>query len=225
MMNAGITLLSGPEISPRATRAHAMKNCMSVVIAVARLVERELSGESRVRLRRMQEAMWRLRDLVNEDLSADAGAAAAVAKAQPSCIAKLVERTTEAVADRAAEAHVEVFIQCGGGHLVCNEGALTEALLNLVTNAIEASPGGAVFLATYITNAGDQYWVLRDTGIGMTAHELAELGRPFRTTKAGGSGLGLALARTVVADHGGLLGVESEVGVGTTVSVWLPSSP
>ena len=224
-MNSGITLFSAPQISPRATRAHAMKNCMSVVIAVSRLVESELSGESRVRIGRLQAAMWRLRDLIDEDLRAEAGAVCAAPRTHPSCVATLVEKTTDDVADRAADAHVEIFVQCGGGQLVCNEGALREALFNLLVNAIEASPGGAVFLATYITKDGDQYWVLRDTGDGMPAEEMAELGRPFRTTKAGGSGIGLALARAAVEEHGGLLRIESEVGAGTTVSIWLPSSP
>ena len=205
IMNSAITLSSAPKMSPRATRAHAMKNCMSVVIAISRLVERELSGESRVRIGRLQAAMWRLRDLIDEDLRAEAGAVSVAPRALPSCVATLVEKTTADVADRAADARVEVFAQCGGGHLVCDEGALREALFNLLANAIEASPGGAVFLATYMTTDGDQYWVLRDTGGGMPANEMAELGRPFRTTKAGGSGIGLALARAAVAEHGGLL--------------------
>lgn len=89
-------------------------------------------------------------------------------------------------------------------------------------NPIDASrAGGGVFLASHETNGGDQFWAVQDTGAGIPASEL-EIGRPFHSTKDGGSGLGLAVARAAIAAHGVLIRIESCPGAGTIVSVWLP---
>ncbi len=224
-MKSAITLFSGREVSPRATRAHEMKNAISVILAVSRLVEGELSDKSRERMGRLQLALWRLRELLAEDLNEGANDASAPASRGPARVTTIVEGATERVADRAAAAHVELFVRCGGGELFCDERALGEAVFNLLSNAVDASPaGGGVFLATYEMDDGDHYWIIQDTGKGIPARELAWLGQPFCSAKPGGSGLGLAIARTVVAAHGGLIRVESCLGAGTTVSVWLPKT-
>ncbi len=219
----GITLLDGVEVSPRAARAHAMKNALNVILAVSRLVESELSNQNRGRMERLRSALWRLNGLLAEDLKDEGGGCAGLGRRQPCPVQSIVEQATDRVADRAAAAHVELFVQCGGGELLCDEGGLVEAVSNLLANAIDASrAGGAVFVATYETNDGDHHWMVRDTGSGISLPELAQIGRPFRSTKVGGSGLGLAVARAAIAAHGGLVRIESSPGAGTVVSVWLP---
>jgi signal transduction histidine kinase len=219
----GITLLDQVQVSPRAARAHGMKNALSVILAVSRLVESELSDQSRSRMDRLRSALWRLHGLLAEDLKDEEGRSAGLAARRLCPVRSIIEQATDRVEDRAAAAHVELFVQCGGGELLCDEGGLTEAMSNLLSNAIDASPaGGGVFLATYETRDGDQYWVVQDTGSGIPAPQLGEIGRPFRSTKVGGSGLGLAVARAAIAAHGGLVRIESSPGAGTIVSVWLP---
>lgn len=72
--------------------------------------------------------------------------------------------------------------------------------------------------------AGDQAEiVVRDTGRGMLPETLRRLGTPFFTTREGGTGLGVVLARSVIALHGGSLRYESAPGKGTTVRAILPS--
>jgi signal transduction histidine kinase len=201
-----------------------MKNALSVILAVSRLVEKELSGQSRDRMDRLRSALWRLNELLADDLKDEEVTYASLALSRRLCpVQSIVEQATDRVADRAAAAHVELFVQCGGGELLCEEEGLAEAMSNLLSNAIDASlPGGGVFLATYVTNEGDQFWVVQDTGGGIPVPELAEIGRPFHSTKAGGSGLGLAVARAAIAAHGGLVRIDSCRGAGTVVSVWLP---
>ena len=67
--------------------------------------------------------------------------------------------------------------------------------------------------------------VVRDTGRGMAAETLRRIGTPFFTTRDDGTGLGVVLARSVIAQHGGSLRYESEPGKGTRVSVTLPRVP
>ena len=66
--------------------------------------------------------------------------------------------------------------------------------------------------------------VVQDHGAGMTAEVQDRVFEPFFTTRAaeGGTGLGLAVVRALVLEHGGEIGVESEVGRGSRFSVWLP---
>ena len=70
-----------------------------------------------------------------------------------------------------------------------------------------------------------QYWleiIVRDTGVGITNDQLEHIFQPFYTTKAHGIGLGLAITRRLVEDHGGYLRVESQFGYGSTIAVRLP---
>jgi heavy metal sensor kinase len=106
---------------------------------------------------------------------------------------------------------------------------LKQLLLNLVSNAIAYTPeGGAVTLSLHRRPDG---WVrvsVADTGIGIAAEDLPRIFDRFwrvdraRTRKAGGSGLGLSIARSIAEAHGGTLEVESEVGKGSTFEVLLP---
>ena len=63
---------------------------------------------------------------------------------------------------------------------------------------------------------------IRDSGAGMTPEQLAHLFEPYRTTKSGGSGLGLMVTSRIVHDHGGTIAAESSPGEGTVFTVRLP---
>jgi len=70
-------------------------------------------------------------------------------------------------------------------------------------------------------------WVcveVQDNGIGIAAPEVELIFEPFYSTKRGGTGLGLAIANRIVERHGGALEVESRLGAGTTMRVWVPRS-
>ncbi len=109
-----------------------------------------------------------------------------------------------------------------------DERALKQVLLNLLTNAVKFTPsGGQVRLWAVREGAGVRVNVT-DSGIGIAAEDLAKLGRPFeqiesqhaKTTQ--GTGLGLALTKSLVAMQDGEFRLESEAGVGTTASFTLP---
>ena len=74
-------------------------------------------------------------------------------------------------------------------------------------------------------------FLVRDHGIGIAAEDQRHLFTPFyrtdrsRARHSGGVGLGLALSKKIVESHGGHLSLESRLGEGTTVRVWLPRSP
>jgi signal transduction histidine kinase len=112
-----------------------------------------------------------------------------------------------------------------------DERRLRQILLNLLSNAIKfTAPRGTVHL--FMRNEPDGGLVIgvSDSGIGMTADEIAKAMTPFGQVESGlarnheGTGLGLPLTQGLVALHGGRLEITSEPGQGTTVQVWLPPS-
>ena len=98
-----------------------------------------------------------------------------------------------------------------------------QAVWNLCLNAVQAMPEGGELRVTM--TAGDRL-VLRvsDTGEGIEAADLGHIFEPFFSTKADGSGLGLALVHRIVQDHGGEIDVHSRPRVGSTFTVTLPAA-
>jgi signal transduction histidine kinase len=110
-----------------------------------------------------------------------------------------------------------------------------QIVLNLIAYALTATPrGGQVSVSLEINrleprNGGREIpavcLVVADTGCGMSAEVRERLFEPFFTTRAteGGTGLGLAVVKSLVTEHGGTISVESEPGVGSQFSVELPA--
>ena len=105
---------------------------------------------------------------------------------------------------------------------------LQQAVLNLASNAVKFTPpGGEVRVSA--CEERDQFLIrVTDTGIGMAKEQIPRALEPFRQlnsrlrNKHGGTGLGLPIARDLIELHGGILTIDSEVGVGTTVMIRLP---
>jgi signal transduction histidine kinase len=212
--------LSSP--SPRAARAHTLKNCLAVVRAVNRLLESDVSERSRERLARSQDAVDRMLAIVQEELLADSRPAARDCGyvSAEDVLRDVVAR----VEDRAQAGGVELLVQVGTGGVVGDGPELTEAFANLVLNAVHATPpGGVVLVASHELVDGSQVWAVRDTGPGIPEDIRERLGTPFVTSRKGGSGVGFALARRIVEQHGGQLHLRSIEGSGTVVSMRLPA--
>ncbi|MCL6636960.1 MAG: PAS domain-containing protein [Alicyclobacillus sp.] len=101
---------------------------------------------------------------------------------------------------------------------------LEQALLHVLRNAMEAMPQGGTLQIQLTRRGSGALLRIADTGVGIPHDRLAKLGEPFYTTKEKGTGLGLAVTYKVIEQHGGTLSIESQVGVGTTVTIWLPAA-
>ncbi|MBO5981529.1 MAG: HAMP domain-containing histidine kinase, partial [Clostridia bacterium] len=136
--------------------------------------------------------------------------------------AKLLERIQNIFIMRAGDKRVKITYKCEDIY-VCGDKALLEILIsNLTENALRAcKEGGEIELGAYIIENAKTVYV-RDNGIGMTNEQLAHITEPFyRTDKArsrrdGGTGLGLALCKTIADSHGAELYFESAPEKGTT---------
>jgi two-component system sensor histidine kinase RegB len=124
-----------------------------------------------------------------------------------------------------AAAGESVKIECGAdvGDVSLPLRAVQQAVGILVDNAVDASPGKAVWLSIQQRD-GRIVFEVRDEGIGMTPEVARRAGEPFFTTKPPGKGMGLGLflVRLVAERLGGVLRVESELGKGTRAILELP---
>ena len=143
---------------------------------------------------------------------------------------EVIETTTRLLSVRAESRRIALSTDVSppDALVAADPRAFKQILLNLVSNAVKfTDPGGVVDVIA--TSDGD--WlrlIVRDTGIGIPADMLPRLARPFEQATSdpsrahGGSGLGLALVKSLTQLHGGAFSIDSEVGRGTTVTVTLP---
>ena len=112
-----------------------------------------------------------------------------------------------------------------GCHVYADRNLLETLLLTLLSNALDAvSSGGQIRIETRRASGGRASVLVTDNGCGIAAGDLQHVFEPFFTTKepGKGTGLGLAIARNLVAEHGGLIRLESEAGRGTTAFIDRP---
>jgi signal transduction histidine kinase len=140
-------------------------------------------------------------------------------------IAELCDRVLELLKNICLETHVAVHrIYEDVPPLWVDMGQIEQVLINLCTNAIQAMPDGGVL--TVSCHKYNDDWIdiaIGDTGIGIPSQQAERIFQPFVTTKAHGIGLGLAITRRLVEDHGGSIHVEGQPGSGATMIVRLPA--
>jgi two-component system sensor histidine kinase BaeS len=112
--------------------------------------------------------------------------------------------------------------------LVIDADRLGQALGNLLSNAIKYTPSGGTVSVSAGTKQDDTWIQVRDTGPGIPPEERERIFTPFYRSQAGrrfpqGMGLGLSIAHTLVAAHGGRLEVDSIPGAGSRFTIWLPA--
>ena len=147
-------------------------------------------------------------------------------------IEDLIEQVLRIVRGRADENSLNLVYEGGAmPEIQADMRAVKQVLLNLTTNAIKFTPeGGTVTIRAEAKTQGLIVKVI-DTGIGIAAQDLERLAKPFEqiesdnSRKHEGTGLGLALSKSLIELHGGNFKLESEVGVGTTVIFTLPTAP
>jgi signal transduction histidine kinase len=203
-------------------RAHAIKNCASFIIGLARSVEPHVSPAALPRLMKLLDASQRLHDLIIP-CEGEHGAGRDARAPVP------VDQIFWVVADRlgplAEQADVVLAVECDGGFVVGHLNELAGAMYNLAANAIQASSRGArVQLTTRVTEEGDHEWIVRDSGCGIPADLVHQLGPARVLSRKGGMGLGFSIALRIIRSHDGELRIQSAEGRGTTMTVWLPGS-
>jgi signal transduction histidine kinase len=200
--------------------AHELKNPLTGVKALVQLGLRSpAEASSHERLEVVEREVTRMQEILQNYLSFTSPLQGVRPRRVE--LAPLVSDTLVVLSGRADDARVRLYTQ-GDATVEADPRRLKEALLNLVANAIEATPPGGEVVVDVRPSNDDIEIVIRDTGRGMPPETLRRIGTPFFTTRDDGTGLGVVLARSVIAQHGGSLRYDSEPGSGTRVRVTLP---
>jgi signal transduction histidine kinase len=219
---------------------HDLGQPLTAIRTSAQLGARELSGPSPPNLTRVRELLA-LIEAGARRMAALASELVDLARLQAGRQIDLIVQ----IVDLAALVQAEVALQRGiaAGHAfrvelpdgalwcACDQLRIGRVVANLLDNAVKYSPEGGVIAVSLTTEvvAGTAHAVLtvRDQGMGIPAADLARIGEAFYrggnvVGVVRGSGIGLAGAKQIVAQHGGTLTITSVEGSGTTVTVRLP---
>ncbi len=117
-----------------------------------------------------------------------------------------------------------------------DEGQINQVIRNLILNAVQSMPkGGTIRIRTENSELASDASLplcegryikiaIQDQGIGITEDDLQKIFDPYFTTKVMGRGLGLSITYSIIKNHDGHISVESEIGTGTTFTIFLPAS-
>ncbi len=215
--------------------AHEIKNPLGGIKGAAQLLEMELPDDSELQehIRVVLKEVKRVNRIVEELLHLATPRKLELSRVNiHKVLGDLVLLQKRAAADRSIvfQQHLDPSIP----PILVDEGLITQLFLNLIKNAVEAlDEEGMIKITSRIVadysmtqkGEGRSRMValdVSDNGPGIPPEVLSNLFTPFFTTKARGTGLGLAICQKIVAEHRGMMKVESDPGRGTTVTVMLP---
>jgi signal transduction histidine kinase len=201
--------------------AHELKNPLAAIKGLLQLERARVVDErSRRRFEVMAKEVSRMEAILHDYLSF----ARPFEALQPTDVdlKSIVENVVAVLEGRATSAKVGLRVEAQTVTVRIDPVRMKEALLNLASNAVEATGAGGTVTLRVAVDAGVVSVSVADTGVGMSEPVLARLGTPFFTTRDDGTGLGVALARSIVAQHGGELSFESIPARGTTARIALP---
>ena len=205
--------------------AHEIRNPLSSIKGFATYLAGKVQGQDREAARAMVQETDRLNRVVSELLEF---ARPGEATLRDRDLGEVVDRALRLVrADVEAKGVTVDFVRDASLPPVpLDAERLTQALLNLFINAVQAmEPGGVLRIATALdAEAGVVALRIEDTGSGMPPDVLKEIFNPYFTTKGTGTGLGLAVVHRIVEAHGADIKVESTVGRGSAFTILLPLS-
>jgi signal transduction histidine kinase len=208
--------------------AHDLKGVLNIIAMNVELlsrVARDPNGHpaAATQAERCTEVLQRKLRYLDRSIELILGSRAADAERPEPCdLREICERLVELVAGRAARQAVEVSLTAPAATPVTGyPGRLQAALLALLVNALEAMPRGGR-LAVVVSGMPPSVRI-GDSGPGIAPDRLADIWRLHYSTKAGGTGLGLPVARAIVESHGGTLSYHPNAEGGSSFVVELPA--
>jgi len=214
--------------------AHEVKNPLGIILGGTEYLERKLQTEDKdikTALKKIKESTLRADTIVRNLVKFAMPSEIKTEKVTPQ---ELINDTISLLKYQSSLVNVEITTEFSKEniHVDIDKNQMQQVLFNIFVNAIDAMPnGGDINVKTYYASGeefsrGENVCVIEvaDTGEGITKENLPRLFEPFFTTKRDkkGTGLGLAMSKTIAENNHGSLLVESELGKGTTLRVVLP---
>jgi signal transduction histidine kinase len=221
-----------------ASMSHELRTPLNAIIGFAEVIEQETFGPAPPRYREyagdIRGSGRHLLQVINDILDLSKVEAGQMllheARLDPALV---MQGCVRLIKPRAAQSNVRISttFEPRLPVLLADEARLRQIGLNLLSNAVKfTKAGGRVSISTGLDRNGGIAIAVADTGIGMSADEIAIALEPFRQVTSSlsrsneGTGLGLPLTKNLVELHGGQLAIASTAGRGTTVTVTFPPS-
>lgn len=208
-----------------ASLAHQIRTPLSAAMLYgANLANKTLNESSRCRfqgklMNRLQDLETQVNDML---LFASSGDRKIVEEVSVASLLAEVQDASDAMLMR-LKGHLQCRLPDPDLFIMINKNALTSALTNLISNAIEATgEGGKLFMSAIQRGTSQIEISVMDNGPGIETGRLAKVMETFYTTKSQGTGLGLAVVQSVAQAHNGSVEVKSEVGKGSCFTLILP---
>ena len=208
--------------------AHELGNPLNSFYLQLQLMERELGKGDELKAEKLKQSVQvaknevkRLDGIVKQFLKA---IRPSVPNLQSLSINEIVEESLEFLGAELNDREIGIKRELAQGlsWIAVDRDQMKQVFYNLIRNAMQAmGPGGLLKVSTRYEE-GKIVISFCDTGVGMSSETVARLFEPYYTTKQGGTGLGLIIARRIVREHGGDLAIQSESGQGSCVAVQLP---
>lgn len=206
--------------------AHEVRNPLSSIKALATFfsAQFEAGSEAREAAAVMIQEVDRLNRVITELLEF---ARPSDLKRESHDIGSLLSRSMQLIQQDATNKHIDIDLQVdkGIGPVWIDPDRLSQCLLNLYINAIQAMENGGTLTVHCKASGTDQVRiVVQDSGSGMSPDQLNNIFNPYFTTKKRGTGLGLAIVYKIIEAHQGQITVASRIGQGTSFAITIPGS-
>ena len=204
--------------------AHEIRNPLgSLELFTGLLAETRLNAECKQWVEHLQAGMRSLAATVNNVVQFHSGPEL---ERVPVDLGQLLELTRDFLMPLARQSNVALGLQnrISGFHLCADRYRLQQVLLNLILNSVKAMPeGGWIELGGYVAGSGNAVTLaVTDTGPGISGENLPRIFEPGFTTRAGSPGLGLAVCRRIVEEHGGYIAAENRAEGGAQFTITFP---
>ena len=204
--------------------AHEIRNPLGIIKTATQLLHRraDLGETDKRHLEYVVSEVTRINDLITEflDFAKPSAPVRALQPARP-LVEEILGFCKPELENHNIDAHIDD--QAPGAMLYADAGQLKQACLNLIVNAIDAMPEGGSLTVRIARE--DNYTVIgiADTGQGIAPDMMERIFTPFVTTKASGTGLGLAKVFSIMDSHDGRIECISEIDAGATFNLYIPA--
>ena len=219
-----------------ATMSHELRTPLNAILGYAELMELGIAGsvtpQQSQQLERISASAWHLLTVIEEILTfSRVEAGREEVRVENVNVKEIAQEAGSMIEPAAARKGIEFVLETPdvGATLRTDRGKLRQILLNLLSNAVKFTETGRITCSAMALDQGARF-VVQDTGPGIAPQHVSRVFEPFwqatqgATRRAGGTGLGLTVSRQLAQLLGGDVELVSELGVGSTFTVTLPSA-
>ncbi|PFM64118.1 PAS domain-containing sensor histidine kinase [Bacillus cereus] len=201
--------------------AHKVRNPLTVIKGFMQLLQQEV-GKDKEYLGLILSEISSIEKVIQEFLSIAKPNAAVF---EPKNLCTILDNVVDLISTQAIMKNIRIALNMDVENLLveCCEIQLKQVFYSILQNSIEAIQNGQeIIISVKKHNSTEVKICILDKGVGIPSERIKRLGEPFYSTKEKGTGVGLMMSYRIIESHGGKISIKSQVGKGTTVTLFFP---